>query len=334
MIKKCVGCGIELQDNNSLIEGYTQDLRNDLCRRCFRMRNYGEYEFVTKSNDEYIKILKNIGNQKCLVLFLVDLMSIPKDLNKVREYVKDNEIILVLNKRDVLPLSINDEKIFNYFYEQYLGFSDIILISANKNYNLDLLMNKINEYRKYDDVYVIGNTNAGKSTLINKIIKNYAFENQEEITISPMPSTTLNEIKIRVNNFNLIDTPGLVDNGNILNYVKENKVKKISPKKEIKTRTYQLKPDQSLIIDDLVRIDYTVGYKNSFTLFISNDLEVKRINSKRNGELTDLDKETVIINRNQDLVINGLGFIKIISPGKVTIYKNKDLEVFTRKSLI
>ena len=67
MSKECIGCGIELQDDNVLLEGYTHDLNNDLCRRCFRMKNYGEYEFITKSNSEYIQVLKNIGAKKSLV---------------------------------------------------------------------------------------------------------------------------------------------------------------------------------------------------------------------------------------------------------------------------
>lgn len=235
MIKKCVGCGAILQDNNPLIEGYTTVLTNDLCKRCFRMKNYGEYEFVTKDNLEYVKILNNIKNKSCLVLYIVDLLAIPKDITKIKEYVGNNEIILILNKKDVLPYKIKDEKLISYF-KNYNIFKDIIVISANKNYNLDLLYSKINKPL----VYVVGNTNAGKSTLINKLIKNYSIDKEPSITISPMPSTTLNEIEINLNKFTLIDTPGLVENGNVLNYVKEEMVKKLIPKQEIKTRTYQL----------------------------------------------------------------------------------------------
>ena len=36
----------------------------------------------------------------------------------------------------------------------------------------------------------------------------------------------------------------------------------------------------------------------------------------------------------EDIVINGLGFVKIIFAGNVKIYANKDIEIFTRKSLI
>ena len=58
--KRCKGCGVLLQDENILQEGYTTNLENDLCQRCFRMKNYGEYQVITKSNDEYIEILKEV----------------------------------------------------------------------------------------------------------------------------------------------------------------------------------------------------------------------------------------------------------------------------------
>ena len=48
--KKCLGCGVVLQDENILQEGYTTSLENDICQRCFRMKNYGEYQMVAKSN--------------------------------------------------------------------------------------------------------------------------------------------------------------------------------------------------------------------------------------------------------------------------------------------
>ena len=56
--------------------------------------------------------------------------------------------------------------------------------------------------------------------------------------MSPLPSTTLNTLTIEINEYlTLIDTPGLVDSGSILNHVSPEMVKKISAKKEIKPRT-------------------------------------------------------------------------------------------------
>ena len=332
MIKKCVGCGATLQDNNILLEGYTTSLTNDYCMRCFKMKNYGEYEFVTKSNEEYIKILKKIGNKKSLILYVIDILSIPQDLTKIKTYLKNNPIILVINKQDILPSFVDDNKIINYFKEQNLNFLDIVLISSSRNINIDTLYNKIKKNLIGEDVYVVGNTNAGKSTLINQMIDNYTIE-QSKITISPMPSTTLNEIKIEFKDFNIIDTPGLVDDGNILNYITKEEIKKISPKKEIKPRTYRIRKNEALVLDNLFRIDYVEGEKNSFTFFVANDINIKRVRVK-NPSLKHLNNRNVSLKYHEDIVINGLGFIKTILEGEVLIYINKDVEVFTRKSII
>ena len=111
--------------------------------------------------------------------------------------------------------------------------------------------------------------------------------------------------------------------------------KKIEARKEIKPRTYQLRKNQSIIIEDLIRIDYVEGEKNSFTLFVSNDLKVKRLlNLFNNDELKDLNKTTYDVKYEEDLVISGLGFVKIVNKGVIDVYIDKDVETFMRKSLI
>ena len=280
-IKKCSGCGVVLQDDNMLQEGYTTSLENDICQRCFRMKNYGEYQVVAKSNEEYLEILKGVGQTKDLVLYVTDLLNLEEDILKIREYIK-NKIILVLNKRDILPKSIKEEKLVEYFKENDTFFEEIIVVSVEKNFNIDYLLKRIKSLQTSKNVYVVGHTNAGKSTLINKLIKNYSTSNDKELTMSPLPSTTLDTVEIEINDYlTLIDTPGLVDMSSIVNYMDPKMLKKISPKKEIKPRTYQLRKNQSLVIEDIVRIDYKEGEKNSFTLFISNDLKVKRFTNPK-----------------------------------------------------
>ena len=88
-IKKCSGCGVSLQDDNMLQEGYTTSLENDICQRCFRMKNYGEYQVVAKSNEEYLEILKGVGQTKDLVLYVTDLLNLEEDILKIREYIKN-----------------------------------------------------------------------------------------------------------------------------------------------------------------------------------------------------------------------------------------------------
>ena len=218
MIKKCSGCGVVLQDENMLQEGYTTSLENDVCQRCFRMRNYGEYQVVAKTNEEYIEILKEVGKTKDLVLYVTDLLNLEEDILKIREYIP-NKMILVLNKRDVLPRSVKNEKLVKYFENEKQNFEDVIVVSVEKNENIDYLLKKIKMLQTSKNVYVVGHTNAGKSTLINKLIRNYATVAQNELTMSPLPSTTLNTIGIDINEYlTLIDTPGLVDINSLVNY--------------------------------------------------------------------------------------------------------------------
>ncbi len=331
--KHCMGCGILLQDENVLQEGYTTSLENDLCQRCFRIKNYGDYQVVTKSNEEYIEILKSVGTTKDLVLYVVDLLNISKDVTEIRKYIP-NKMILVLNKKDVLPKSVKEEKLKKYFEDMEVPFEEIIVISTEKNQNIDYLLKRIKFYQTTNQVYVVGHTNAGKSTLINKLLKNYST-NTSELTISPLPSTTLNTVKMEINDYlTLIDTPGFVDTGSMVNFVDKEMFKKISPKKEIKPKTYQIKKGQAILIEDLVRIDYVEGERNSFTLYLSNDLKVKRFLNNRHEDLKDLAKRTYTVKYEEDLVISGLGFIKIVYPGTIAVYMNKDVDAFLRKSLI
>ena len=330
-MKKCLGCGVELQNENILNVGYTPNIDNNYCMRCFKVKNYGETTSIDKNDEDYIEILKKISKTKDLVVYVIDILNIRENLDDIREFIQ-NDVILVLNKRDILPKSVKEEKIVNRIQEKY-NFLDIVVVSSLNNYNLDLLMSKIYKNKKSNDVYFIGETNAGKSSLINKIVGNYS-EKIGDLTESFMPETTLDKIKIRLNDeLTLIDTPGIVDNQNIINYVEKKYYKALNTKKEIRPKTFQIMKNQSIIIGDFFRIDYLEGDRNSFTFYVPNGIKVKRV-SFRHDILRDLAYREFDLKFHEDLVIYGLGFIKIVINGKIGIYLNKDVKVFLRKNII
>jgi len=192
-------------------------------------------------------------------------------------------------------------------------------------------MNKIKKYNQ-DRVYVIGNTNSGKSTLLNKLIKNYS-DKEDNITTSMYPSTTLDTIEVDIDNIKFIDTPGLIDNGSIINYIDYKMLKNITPKKEIKPRTYQIKGSGSLVIDNLVRIDYDTKVVNSMTIYIANSVNIDRVGDK-NPRLLDEHKHIFSLKDNKDIVIKDLCFIKFVKEIDVTIYAKKDISIYERDNLI
>lgn len=332
MMKKCNGCGAFFQSENKEQEGYIR-LENieksDICERCFRIKNYGDYKNIEKKNEDFIPILQSINDTNDLVVLLVDIFHMNQDLSLITKYIK-NDILLVFTKRDILPLSISDESLLSYNDYLKIHCIDKMIISSLKNYELDLLMEKIKKYKKGNDVYVVGYTNAGKSSLINKLIYNYSSL-ERELTTSILPSTTIHTIEIPLqDNLVLIDTPGILEEGSIIEQVDFRQLKRILPRKEIKPITYQIKSKQFVCIDSLAIVE---SENNNLTFFISNELKIDRT-YKDIKDKYEFKENIVRVKKGEDIVILGLGFIKVMKDEIITVYTLPNVSVYTRKSLI
>ena len=78
----------------------------------------------------------------------------------------------------------------------------------------------IEKYRKGRDVYIVGCTNVGKSTLVNRIIKRFTEEREDIITTSHFPGTTLDIIEIPLDDCSaIVDTPGIINEHQLAHYV-------------------------------------------------------------------------------------------------------------------
>lgn len=327
MIKKCSGCGVILQDKDSNGEGYVDNLEKDLCERCFRLKNYGVYKSTSRDNAVYEKILDGI-NDEDLVICVVNILNLNLDLVS-----RFKRVLLVLTKRDLLPKSVKDYKIIKYIENMKLtNVKDIEIVSSIKNYNLDNLYSKINKYNNSGKVYLVGNTNSGKSTLLNRIIKNYT-DVKSNITESMYPSTTLDKIDIVINdNLTIVDTPGIISNDSIINHIDRKKMKKIIPKVEIKPITYQLSGKGSLIIEDILRIDYETD-NNSMTVYMANSLKMRKLSNTKCDFLDDI-QYSFNLKNDMDVVIEDLLFIKFVKPINLKIYSKDKYNMWSRYNLI
>ena len=326
MNKKCMGCGTTLQDKNKDKEGYVENLNQDLCQRCFRLKHYGEYKVVSKDNNDYKKIINNIPKES-LVVYVSDIFYL--NLDNINMF---NKVLLVLTKRDTLPKSIIDNKIKKYINDRYNNIIDIEIVSSINNYNLDNLLSKLHKYNNRE-IYFVGNTNSGKSTLLNKLIKNYSTNNIE-ITTSMYPSTTLEMIKINIDNkLTIIDTPGLINENSLINTLPNNYIKRFNIKKEVKPRTFQIKDTGSIIIDEIIRIDYNTKDINSMTVYINNGINVKRI-GKNNNVLKDKYVNDIKLSKNKDIVIDDICFIKYTKDIELIIYSIAKPFIKIRDNLI
>lgn len=326
-MKKCSGCGIELQTEDKNKLGYIDNLQKNICTRCFRLSNYGEYKKVDLTNTDYEKIIQSIPSDS-LVIYTSDIMSL--ELSNLSKFKK---VLLVVTKRDILPKSVKDYKLIEYIKKKNQNILDVILISSLKNYNLDLLYEKIKNYSNNKDVYLVGNTNTGKSTLLNKLIQNYSDTITNPVTVSMYPSTTLDKVSVKLKDVTIVDTPGLIDKGNIVNYLGGKDLKKITCKKEIKPKSCQIEGKGSILIDNYARIDYETDTKNSMVIYASLDLNI-RFCSRNKDDLRELQLSSFNLSANKDIVISGLCFIKFVGPIKVKVYTIKPVSVFERDNLI
>ncbi|GBF10098.1 ribosome biogenesis GTPase YqeH [Tepidibacillus sp. HK-1] len=366
-IKYCEGCGVALQTEDSKKAGYipTSTLNKEhlICQRCFRIKHYNEVQPIQIDEDEFLQILHNISNTKSLVIQIVDLFDIDGTfIQGLPRFIGHNPFIMVANKIDLFPKSTNRDKVKiwlkQYAREHGLSPEEIFLISAEHNLGILEVVDFIQSYRKDQDVFVVGATNVGKSSFINRVIHELQGETQVELTTSRFPGTTLNEIRLPLEDGHyLIDTPGVVNRDRLSEWVSPHTLKVISPKKTVKPKVYQLNGQQTLFWGGLARIDQNGDSTNTFVCYISNELPIHRtkrsqaeeIYQKHLGELLspptkeeigalpNLMKHSFKVSGKEkmDIVISGLGWISVGGEStNVDVFVPKGIGVHIRKALI
>ena len=363
----CIGCGAAIQTTDKEQAGFTPSsaLEKGLetgqvyCQRCFRLRHYNEISDVNISDDDFIKLLHEVGESDALVVNVIDIFDFNGSvIPGLSRFVSGNDVLLVGNKKDILPKSVKDGKVTQWLTERAhevgLRPVDVVLTSAQNKQAIKELMEKIESHRKGRDVYVVGVTNVGKSTLINAIIQEITGD-KDIITTSRFPGTTLDKIEIPLDDGSyLFDTPGIIHRHQMAHYLTAKNLKYISPKKEIKPKTYQLNPGQTLFLAGLGRFDFISGERQGFTAFFENTLDLHRTKlagadgfyQKHAGtllvpptsqELADFPKlirHEFSIKEKTDVVFSGLGWIRVNEKAKIAAWAPKGVDVVIRKAII
>ncbi|WP_066293188.1 ribosome biogenesis GTPase YqeH [Bacillus sp. FJAT-29937] len=361
----CIGCGVKIQTEDPATIGYAPlsalEKEAIICQRCFRLKHYNEVQDVDLTDDDFLKILNELGKSDSLIVKIVDIFDFNGSwLPGLHRFVGKNKILLVGNKVDLLPKSVKHNKLINWMKQEAkeLGLKpeDVFLVSAAKGKNISEVAEAIDVYRKGKDVYVVGCTNVGKSTFINRILKEVTGEG-DVITTSHFPGTTLDIIEIPLSDGkSLVDTPGIINHHQMAHYVDKRDLKIITPKKEIKPTVFQLNEGQTLFIGGLARFDYKTGGRRSFVCHFSNELNLHRTKLENADELyknhagemltpprmeqmdtfPELVKHEFTIKEGKtDIVFSGLGWITVNEPGaKVAAYVPKGVHALLRKSLI
>lgn len=332
MTKECLGCGSVLQTIAPKEEGFVKSSvlsKADYCERCFKIKHYGEYSVLDKKIDTD-GIIRNINSDNLAsVAILIDALNINDNIKKYVKRFKNKKYILI-TKKDILPKSLKEKKLIEYIKNNVCDTENIMCISSVKNYNIDNFLNKIKE-DNVKRLYIVGFTNSGKSTFINHLLTSQM--KNPTITTSAIPNTTASYITIKLDNkITIVDTPGFIDSNAVYNFIDYNKTIKLYPKKEIRVKTFQIRSGYSIVINDILRID-NLSKCNSFSFYMSDKLRYEKVKFK-NEKLKILPSMSIETNECTDVLINGLGFIRITKPGEFKIYALDEKMISIRKSMI
>lgn len=358
-MKKCQGCGAVLQNENPKLIGYTPKKEADVCQRCFRLTHYNDAMLSFREGIEVDDVLNEVNQLNALICFVVDLFDFEAGLfYRLMAQSKNKDILLVATKRDLLPKTMGYDKLSKFIMkrckEERILLKGVVIVEdlvrhaqSENNPSLDNLKQAIDALRNGRDVVMMGMANAGKSTLLNGLLRS------QKITTSAHPGTTLGLIEIPYEDYMLYDTPGLKSSGSVLTYCEDQDLKKIIPMKTIKPTIFQLNGNQSISLGGLARIDLWGCDKVSCSVYVSNELMVHRGKAENGNELWEnhLGKDLVPCLTNdlsnlkhityqgnidgKDIVIFGCGFVCIRGfVKKVEVVTDQRVSVTFRERMI
>lgn len=364
---RCIGCGATLQSEDKKKEGYVpssalenkENISDLYCQRCFRLRHYNDLIEVEWDEDGFKQVLNEISEDRALTVHIVDLFDIEGSLiSGIERFSKNQPLIIVGNKTDLLPQSSKLNRIRQWFAEylahQGIRPDEVLVMSAQREEDIQSLLKVIERYRGNKNVYFVGTTNVGKSTIVNGIVE-YGTEEKEVITTSYFPGTTLGKIEIPLENGgDLIDTPGIIQKHQISYYLKPKEISETVPKKRIKPKTFQLEEGQTLFIGGLGRFDVVdAEERQSFVVYTSNEMNIHRTKTENAegiyetgvgdyltppmdnvNDLPELASHTFKIKEKSDITIAGLGWVTCEPGTTVTAWAPRGILVTARQAMI
>ncbi|KMY94777.1 nitric oxide-associated protein 1 [Drosophila simulans] len=222
----CNGCGADLHCSNASLPGYIpseifrgrtqQELQTITCKRCHFLNHYNIALDVEVAPSTYVDTISRIQDKFALAIVLVDLLDFPCSIWPGMQNIlgAKRPVFLVGNKVDLLPRDSNiylqhikdslQREFIKHGGGDGLNIKNVSLISAKTGYGIEELITQLHKTWAYKgDVYLVGCTNVGKSSLFNILLNSdycrpEASDLVRKATTCPWPGTTLKLLRFPI----------------------------------------------------------------------------------------------------------------------------------------
>jgi 30S ribosome assembly GTPase len=349
-VQFCQGCGVPLQTINPDVSGYTPKSDAVLCKRCYRLTHYGDYQLPATGLIKTEALLLKLASMDALFLWVIDLFHLEESMiDGLTRHLPQKDIIVVATKRELLPSTLSQHKVTAMIQQRckasnILPKGIVVVSDFGKDGTIDVFK-AIDIFRNNRDVVVFGVANAGKSTLINAL-----YPNRSQITVSQFPGTTIDLIPIAEHGYTIYDTPGIEMRNHFLNLLPMEQVKLLQPRVSIKPIVYQLSGKQSLIIGQSAMIHIDASEEVTAVLYLPAGVDVHRTKSENAQSYWDnhtRNKVPGLKERHElmahswkksddkvDVVLMYIGFISISGDCTIKTQAIQPCEIFVRKAVI
>eukprot|EP00814_Leptocylindrus_danicus_P010159 CAMPEP_0116020414 /NCGR_PEP_ID=MMETSP0321-20121206/9780_1 /TAXON_ID=163516 /ORGANISM="Leptocylindrus danicus var. danicus, Strain B650" /LENGTH=741 /DNA_ID=CAMNT_0003491095 /DNA_START=89 /DNA_END=2314 /DNA_ORIENTATION=+ len=298
--------------------------KRTICQRCHNLQNFGDIDASLRpgwteepllSQETFRELLRPIREKEAVIIALVDLFDFSGSvLPELDSIAGSNPVVLAANKADLLPSKMGQLRAENWVRREleYMGIKSLAniggavrLVSCKTGFGISQLLRKVRELadERDCDVYIVGAANAGKSTLLNRLLHSALEDDKEktrrkkragnanaikgQVTTSPLPGTTLKFIKVDLGNGRkMYDTPGLIVPGTLTSRLTPAELKMVVPKKPVEAVSFRVGPGKCVLIGGLARIEVASDSKPFlFTFFVSNDIKLHPTDASKADEV-------------------------------------------------
>ena len=231
-----------------------------------------------------------------LLVLMLDMMDLPNSIiDDLTEYVGQKELIILLNKADLMPDNFAWSRLTKFLQRIYplaREAKSIIPISTNSGHGMDVVADHLLQFyskKSGHDVYLVGCTNAGKSSFMNywkrrmghKVLITTSITSGTTAGLLKLPANQLFPIlkqeigggaaaieeevekqhaplaasHSKIDDANLVDTAGIVQENQLYHYLTAKDLKYLVPNKKLAIHSLDLRPNTSYWIGGLCRID-------------------------------------------------------------------------------